>query len=139
MAQQIQLRRDTATNWTSNNPVLAVGEIGIELNEPSSADRLKIGDGTRAWNDLPYLNTGGGGGGIPDAPNANNHVRRLGSWAASDALYAALDHTHVEADITDLDKYTQAEIDTRFDGRAIAVVTALPGTPDANTIYFVTG
>jgi hypothetical protein len=30
MAVRIQLRRDTAANWTSNNPTLREGEIGIE-------------------------------------------------------------------------------------------------------------
>ncbi|KKL07037.1 hypothetical protein LCGC14_2590060, partial [marine sediment metagenome] len=32
MAVQIQSRRDTAANWTSNNPTLAAGEIGIETD-----------------------------------------------------------------------------------------------------------
>ena len=30
MAVQIQTRRDTAANWTSNDPTLASGEIGID-------------------------------------------------------------------------------------------------------------
>jgi len=28
----LQLRRDTAANWTTNNPTLAAGEIGIETD-----------------------------------------------------------------------------------------------------------
>jgi len=46
----IQLRRDTATNWTTENPVLATGEIGIETDTL----RAKVGDGTTAWNGLSY-------------------------------------------------------------------------------------
>ena len=32
MASQIQIRRDTATNWTSANPILAQGEFGLEID-----------------------------------------------------------------------------------------------------------
>ena len=52
MAVKIQLRRDTASNWSTNNPVLAEGEIGIEID----TTLMKVGDGTTAWNDLPYMN-----------------------------------------------------------------------------------
>lgn len=47
---QLQFRRDTSTNWTSYNPVLAVGEFGLETN----TSQFKIGDGTTAWNSLAY-------------------------------------------------------------------------------------
>jgi hypothetical protein len=33
--------------------VLLEGEIGIQLD--SARNRIKIGDGTTAWNDLPYF------------------------------------------------------------------------------------
>lgn len=48
---QIQLRNDTAANWASVNPKLAKGEIGIEIN----TNKIKIGNGTDLWNDLPYF------------------------------------------------------------------------------------
>ena len=47
---QFQFRRGTASEWSSNNPLLAVGEIGIETN----TNKLKIGDGSLLWNALPY-------------------------------------------------------------------------------------
>lgn len=50
MAITIKHRRDTSANWSSVNPVLAEGELGIELD----TDRIKIGDGTTAWNTLDY-------------------------------------------------------------------------------------
>ena len=50
MADQIQLRRDTAANWTSANPTLASGEFGLETN----TDQFKVGDGTTAWTSLGY-------------------------------------------------------------------------------------
>ena len=46
---------DTKENWELNNPVLLKGEQGIEFD--GDITRLKIGDGTSTWADLPY--TGG--------------------------------------------------------------------------------
>lgn len=50
MAIQIQLRRDTAAEWTAENPVLAEGEMGLETDTA----KYKIGNGTTAWNSLAY-------------------------------------------------------------------------------------
>jgi hypothetical protein len=55
MAVQIQLRRGTAAQWTSANPTLASGEIGIETD----TKKEKVGDGTTAWNSLGYFNVNG--------------------------------------------------------------------------------
>ena len=48
--KRILLRRDTAANWTSGNPVLASGELGYETN----TGKFKIGNGSTAWNSLSY-------------------------------------------------------------------------------------
>lgn len=50
MSIQIQFRRDTAANWTANNPTLAEGEVGLETDTNS----YKVGDGTHDWNTLTY-------------------------------------------------------------------------------------
>ena len=55
--ERIQLRRDSALGWSTNNPVLASGEIGIELSPtPAQIVLFKLGDGITAWNSLPYQN-----------------------------------------------------------------------------------
>jgi hypothetical protein len=46
--RQIQVRRDTAANWTSSNPTLASGEIGYETD----TGFFKIGNGSSAWTAL---------------------------------------------------------------------------------------
>jgi hypothetical protein len=48
MSVTIQLRRGTASAWSTANPVLAVGEIGLVTDDLS----YKIGDGVTAWNSL---------------------------------------------------------------------------------------
>ena len=55
---KIQVRRDTAANWTSTNPVLAQGEIGYVISG-TNATYFKIGDGTTAWESLAFQNTTG--------------------------------------------------------------------------------
>ena len=54
---QIKLRRDTAANFTSKNPVLGIGEPAYETD----TKKLKIGDGTTAYTQLEYFSAGGGG------------------------------------------------------------------------------
>jgi len=44
----IQLRRGTAAQWSTANPVLAVGELGLVTDDLS----YKIGDGVTTWNAL---------------------------------------------------------------------------------------
>jgi hypothetical protein len=53
MATVIQIRRGTAAQWTATNPILADGEFALEKD----TQKLKIGDGTTAWNSLPYAYT----------------------------------------------------------------------------------
>ena len=48
--KRILLRRDTAANWSSNNPVLSSGEFGYESN----TGKYKIGNGSTAWASLAY-------------------------------------------------------------------------------------
>jgi hypothetical protein len=55
---RIQHRRDTATNWSNANPVLAAGEIGY-VTSGTNAGYFKIGDGSTAWNSLAFQNLTG--------------------------------------------------------------------------------
>jgi len=51
LSARIITRNDTAANWTSNNPILLQGEIGIER----TTNKFKVGDGVTAWNSLAYV------------------------------------------------------------------------------------
>lgn len=52
---QIQIRRGTASQWTSTNPTLAAGEFGFETD----TNKLKCGNGSTAWASLAYINNDG--------------------------------------------------------------------------------
>ena len=47
---RLQIRADTAANWTSNNPVLLANELGRETD----TGKFKIGNGSTAWSSLSY-------------------------------------------------------------------------------------
>lgn len=46
----LQMRRGTASSWTSANPTLEAGEWGYETD----TGRAKVGDGSTVWNSLKY-------------------------------------------------------------------------------------
>mgnify|MGYP000405730127 CR=1 FL=1 len=53
MTTRIKLRRDTAANWTTTNPILAAGEPGLETD----TGKIKYGNGVSRWNTIEH--TGG--------------------------------------------------------------------------------
>jgi hypothetical protein len=113
MAVQIQLRNDTAANWTSNNPTLAVGEMGVETD----TDQLKIGDGSTAWASLAY-------GGIvgPAGTNGTDGADSV-AVATSPLAYDAGTKT-ISIDLSSYD--TSSEVDTKV----AALVDSAPATLD---------
>ena len=83
----IKLRRGTAAQWTSANPVLAAGEMGLE----SDTQRSKFGDGASTWTALAYTVGDSSGIGTIDWTSVLNKPTEFTPSA----------HTHVIADITD--------------------------------------
>lgn len=57
MAYTIKLKRGTTAQWAAEDPVLALGEPGVDTD----TDELKIGNGVDVWSSLPGI-TGGGSG-----------------------------------------------------------------------------
>jgi hypothetical protein len=54
-ANRIQIRRGTQTEWETHNPVLFIGELGLDV----SSKRIKAGDGFSTWTELPYIEEAG--------------------------------------------------------------------------------
>jgi len=78
MAINIQLRRGTAAEWTSVNPVLALAELCIETD----TDLFKIGNGVDNWNDLPY-------GGLRGYVGSAGFTGSVGSMIVDNVLYVS--------------------------------------------------
>ena len=87
---RIQVRRGLASQWTSVNPTLEAGEIGLETD----TNKIKFGTGSTAWTALSYLSVGD----IPEiAMDAINTALSLGSGLtksyndATDTISISLD------------------------------------------------
>ena len=77
MTTRIKLRRDIAANWTQNNPVLAEGEPGLELD----TGKIKYGNGTTPWNSLDY--SGAGAASLTDEGNVVITAGSTEHWIAT--------------------------------------------------------
>lgn len=140
MSVAIRTRRDTAANWTSANPTLALGEQGYETD----TNKLKFGDGVTAWNSLAYFD----GGGVTDhgaltGLGDDDHTQYHND-ARGDARYAPIakgvtngdSHDHAGGDgaqidhgglagLTD-DDHGQYHTDARGDARYAPIAAAVP-------------
>lgn len=98
----IKHRRGTAAQWTSANPVLGAGEMGVETD----TQKFKFGNGTTAWVSLGY------GVGVND-PSGTTVL-----WTnvqGKPETFPPSAHTHATSDVTGLD--------TALSGKAAAVHT----------------
>jgi len=75
---QLQVRRGTSNQWFCANPILLSGEPGLETDTL----RYKIGDGTKAWNDLEYVSFDGG--------NMDQSVVQPGSFQSGSGSFIVL-------------------------------------------------
>lgn len=88
---RLQVRRGTASSWTSTNPTLYAGEIGFETD----SGRIKIGDGTTAWTSLDYNAV------VPTGFLAGSGLSVSVAADGSTVTYSLSDPTIQVADITD--------------------------------------
>ncbi len=101
MADRIQIRRDTAANFTSVDPTLAQGEMGYELD----TGKLKFGDGATAWTSLGYF-------GGTDGDAIHDNVAAEISAIASKATPTSSDYLLIEdaADSNNKKKITLGDL-----------------------------
>jgi hypothetical protein len=72
---RFQFRRDTAANWTANNPTLFSGEMGLETD----TRYFKLGDGATAWINLGYVGVGPTGATGASAGNFGSSTLNFGT------------------------------------------------------------
>ena len=85
------LRNDTSENWSSANPVLQLGELGIDTTEK----KIKIGDGTTPWNELDFSSSKGAelGTAAPTAADDEFDVGTIWVDTTNDKAYLLFDNT----------------------------------------------
>lgn len=112
-------RHDTAANWTSINPVLAAGEMGVETD----TNKFKFGNGTSTWSELAYSTSGSSGGGSGTQLTSADGTTEYGKLALGDTLAVS-------------DGVLNANLDSKQDkleaGNGISINTVIEGsmTPD---------
>jgi hypothetical protein len=89
---RLQLRQDTAANWTASNPVLLAGELGRE----SDTGKIKIGTGSTPWSGLAYQPFGGQITNADISATAEIAVSKLADGAARELLQTDAAGTGVE-------------------------------------------
>lgn len=121
-------RNDTAENWTTKNPVLLEGEMGIVREN----GLIKVGDGTTAWNNLSYIND--------LSTVVANHYEGTAAEGETDTAVIArvLGETAAEKDDTFIVKRVISGEKTSYtayvyDGTKWA---AMDGNYDASNVYF---
>lgn len=121
-------RNDTAENWTTKNPVLLEGEMGLVRE----TGLIKVGDGTTAWNNLSYIND-------LSTVTANHYEGTAAEGETDTAVIArVLGETVAEKDDTFIVKrviYGTKNSYTAYvyDGTKWA---AMDGNYDASNVYF---
>lgn len=122
-------RRGTATQWSTGNPILAVGEIGVAYD----ANVIKVGDGTTAWNSLTSIADKA----LPVQTSNSGKFLTTNGTAASWATVDLSTKQDKVADVSDaeigyLNGVTSA-IQTQLNDKAPLASPALTGTPTAPT------
>lgn len=94
-------RNDTEANWTSVNPILALGEIGISTD----VKKFKVGDGVSTWAQLTYYVTSSGSGvsdyeSLTSKPSINSVVLGGNKTSANLGLASTAELTTTNGNVT---------------------------------------
>jgi len=121
-AKRMQQIRGTASEWTTENPVLLAGEIGIETD----TGKFKIGNGTTAWNSLAY------------------HTHAWGDITSKPSTFTPSTHTHSQSDITNLVSDLSGKANASHNHAAAditsgTIATARLGSGTANSSTYLRG
>lgn len=89
------IRNDTKNNWTTVNPVLSKGEMGIEID----TNKFKFGDGKTAWKDLKYASAQSAivKEGVPTTTDSDYDIGTIWIDSATKKPYLIVDNTPASA------------------------------------------
>ena len=115
---KIRPRRGTASQWSNANPILTEGEIGIEVPSTGVGTgnvKIKFGDGSTHWNDLPYgLDNSNAGGSSSDVISekfiAGTPCTSGNYYIANDKLYKCIADTDGSINVTNSNYFEETSV-----------------------------
>lgn len=159
---KIQFRRGTTAQWVAEDPILSLGEPGIELKTDDSIG-LKIGNGSDSWTELSYyssedfvtqseLNTAINGL-VDSAPSALNTLNELAAALGDDSSFATTitnaiaakadaTHTHTISNVTNLQTSLDAKANLAsptFTGTVVLPSTTSVGNVSSTELGYLDG
>jgi hypothetical protein len=123
---QIQVRRGTAAQWTSTNPVLSSGEWGYETD----TGKVKIGNGTTAWTSLAYSGGSGTVTSITAGTGLSGGTITSSGTIAIDSTVATLTGTQTLTNKT----LTDAKVNLAFDAETASYTAVLANNSQVVTM-----
>ena len=146
---KIRPRRGTASQWNNANPILAEGEIGIEVPSTGVGTgnvKIKFGDGSTHWNDLPYgVDTiGNNTDMISEKFTAGTPCVKDNYYIANDTLYKCLNNTDGSVDVSNTNYFKKTTVGaelssgkSNLSGRVQLSLDAVAvgKDEDGNTVY----
>jgi hypothetical protein len=128
MVSKIQIRRGTAAQWTAANPVLLLGELGLETD----TRRIKAGDGTTSWSSLLYYTGTADAGTLTGSTLAANVIASsltsVGTLANLTVTNTITGNINTSTQLLNARAITlggEASGTTNFDGSANVTITTL--------------
>jgi hypothetical protein len=123
---RIQVRRGTSSEWTSVNPVLAAGEMGVETN----TNLFKFGNGSSTWTSLAYANNSDVAIG-EISQDAINTALTMGSGLSKTYNDGANTITiNVDTDVVSTKAFATSEATSKAATAQAAAITAAEGYTD---------
>ena len=138
MPYKIQIRRGTAAEWTAANPILLIGELGLETD----TNLIKAGNGSTAWTSLTYYTGAVGATGATGATGAAGPTGATGATGATGPQGIAGGNAgriyYLWAGVTaDVVGYKKA-VTSPSPNVETTITTAVTGTGDVEIISFIT-
>jgi hypothetical protein len=135
MATQIRLRRGLASEWTTANPILALGEMGIETD----TRKFKFGNGLLAWNSIEYA-VDKNQIGLSEIDNTSDENKPI-SIATQEALDLKAESSFVSSELAlkanSSSVYTKTETDSIASNAVSSAVSSANGYTDTKVAGIV--
>lgn len=124
LVTKIVTRNDTAENWSTKNPVLLKGEMGIEID----TQKIKIGDGVATWSALTYANV-----------TAAELAEALAGVDVSTEAYTGVKTNLEDSDTSIIEKYITDNSVEPHEGDVFVVNTVVEGVTYETSGYVYDG